>query len=184
MVQDSGHSKSTPPVGTDRGQPWPSDASSEGTGSLGFGRTHRRTLFLLVLLLPPPECSLDSSQDHGRLNGTMRRFLGDWGSVQPPDRRGQRCSAWLRAVSLQRGLRARGAALTHHCQRPHPRHPPLEFPTKKCCPDPPGPAEDGRVGAGPALLAELGQETPSLGCSQRVGAALGSLCLWVGTQAA
>lgn len=56
--------------------------------------------------------------------------------MRPPDRRGQRCSAWLQAVSLQRGLRASGAALTHHYQRPTPT--PLEFLTEKCCPTPQG----------------------------------------------
>lgn len=135
VVQDSGHSKPTPPVGTDRGPPWPSDASSEGPGSLGFGRTDRGPLLSPVLLLPP-ECSSDSSQDHGRLSGTMRRFPAGWGSVRPPDRRGQRCSAWLQAVSLQRGLWASGAALTHHYQRPTPTL--LEFLTEKCCSTPQG----------------------------------------------
>lgn len=113
VVQDSGHSKPTPPVGTDRGPPWPG-ASSEGPGSLGFWEDRVGALLSPVCF---PVLSSDSSQDHGRLSGTMGRISQEAGAPCGPRTGEVRGAQHGSSISLQ-GLGASGAALTHHYQRP------------------------------------------------------------------
>lgn len=68
---------------------------------------------------------------------------------------------------------------------PAPPTPLLSLSTEKCCRDPPGPAEEGRAGMGPAPLAELRQETLQLGLFTEGGSGTGAPpSAWARTRAA